>query len=232
MIATPDSYASPWVQFEAGAIWRSSEENSVSALLVKLDPEHLRDTPLSSFQNTKLEQGDVLELLKKIKQALNLELGDDIVEHNFGHVWPDFEKLVSEIEFQDEENAGELEPQDPASVVEDKLEEFERYLAARESTLLTKINELSRDSASHGVAAGIYGQGPFATSTAREAAEILAAVNTDIGSISTKPNNAFLAGLGPPIETTGGIEALYSRTPQNAFDVVRNSSTSSKKKKQ
>lgn len=63
---TKDSYTSPWVNFEAGAI--ALKKARVSAVLFDLEPEVLKG-PLSLFEATKLEEKDFLRLVTNINET-------------------------------------------------------------------------------------------------------------------------------------------------------------------
>ncbi|MCR9270241.1 MAG: toll/interleukin-1 receptor domain-containing protein [Hyphomonadaceae bacterium] len=230
VIATPDSFKSPWVQFEAGAIWRTSQENSVSALLVHLNVDDIRETPLSSFQNTQCDANNVLSLVKKIKQALSIDVGDDVIERNFVGAWREFEQIVTKIDFGEAGESVSSEPRDASDLIEEKLESFERYLAARESALLKKIQELSERSIYTGTAAAISGQGPLATATPQNALDILNSAASRQNAFNIAGKNPFLPETKNYLDTPLGIESLLTPSKDPTPEKKATKKTNTKKK--
>lgn len=94
---TPENINEPWILFEAGALSKALGHSSVCPILFNFSPSELNG-PLSQFQATKLEQGDMLKLLQTINRALGSDaLSDNQLEESFSLWWPKLEEEISSI---------------------------------------------------------------------------------------------------------------------------------------
>ena len=63
LILTPENITSPWIFFEAGALYKGLGKNRICPLLVNLTPDKLLESPLQEFQCTSPEEReDMLKL--------------------------------------------------------------------------------------------------------------------------------------------------------------------------
>lgn len=91
---TPTNLAAPWILFEAGAISKN-ELSRVTAALYKTSASALTG-PLSQFQHTSLEKGDLRRLLAEINEMLDSHkrLSEVKLERAFERNWPALEEAL------------------------------------------------------------------------------------------------------------------------------------------
>lgn len=94
MCMTSSNVGAPWIYFEAGAL--SNLENKVTAFLVDIEPQDLKDGSLSMFQATKFEKNDFYKLLKTINNYDN-KIKDETLKTTFEALWPSIEKDISSV---------------------------------------------------------------------------------------------------------------------------------------
>lgn len=87
---TRDNMASPWLNFEAGALARSLQESKVRPVLLDLLPTDLTG-PLSQFQVTEVrDKSDMLKLVRSINVDCARPLDDARLQRAFDHYWNGF----------------------------------------------------------------------------------------------------------------------------------------------
>jgi hypothetical protein len=95
LILTPENTSSPWLHFEAGAIAKSVAEGRVAPILFNLKQSDIAQ-PLSLFQATLFEKGEMFRLLKTINQAeINDARAEKQLDTVFDRFWPDLEKSIA-----------------------------------------------------------------------------------------------------------------------------------------
>lgn len=91
----PDNLESPYLHYEAGAI-SNVQGAQLFTFLYKVEPIDVKQ-PLSRFQNTKFEEGDILLLMKsinyKLREAGETNLSDGDLEKNFNILY-NFKRAV------------------------------------------------------------------------------------------------------------------------------------------
>jgi len=85
---TKDNLDSKWIHFEAGAIAKT-EDAQVCTFLFDITPANV-EQPLSQFQSTKYEKGDLLKLLKTINTRIGDTGGKALKEQNLESVFTTF----------------------------------------------------------------------------------------------------------------------------------------------
>ncbi len=90
---TPQNVSAPWINFEAGAIAKSLESR-VSCLMVNIKPSDIRG-PLSRYQATKLEKGDIFQLISEINKATDQPLDEKRLTNAFNAMWPQLNEEIS-----------------------------------------------------------------------------------------------------------------------------------------
>lgn len=90
--ATPQSIASPWVLYEAGAISKILDESSLVSILFGVNPADLLHHPLEGFQSARIEKQEILKVL----ESINARLGEEALEKDrlvliFEKWWGDFD---------------------------------------------------------------------------------------------------------------------------------------------
>src|SRR5579862_6685675 len=99
LCATPDSLASRWMHFEAGAAAKDVEHGQVCALLVDVKLSDLQ-LPLEQFQNrSATEKADVLRLVRDLNAGLPAEqqLDPERLARQFDRTWPEFQAGVERV---------------------------------------------------------------------------------------------------------------------------------------
>ncbi len=92
---TQDNMNSPWILFEAGALSKGLSKNRVFTFLADTSFSSLKP-PLSQFNGTCLEEGDVVKMLVSINRALGDRALDGVIlKKAFDAHWP---SLKSELE--------------------------------------------------------------------------------------------------------------------------------------
>lgn len=94
LIVLPENQASPWLNFEAGALSKWVEHASVAPLLFDLQPGDLRG-PLAQFQATLFTRKDVLRLLTAIASATGSKIST--IEKALDFSWVAVESRVKTI---------------------------------------------------------------------------------------------------------------------------------------
>lgn len=103
----PGNQAAPWLNFEAGALSKSVDnEGRVAPLLVQLDRGEISGGPLADFQMTVFEKEDMKRLIQDINKNAETPLDAERLNFNFNQGWPDLAAKVSEIDFPTSEAPG------------------------------------------------------------------------------------------------------------------------------
>jgi hypothetical protein len=100
IVLTKENIRNPWILFEAGGLTKGLSKKSVCTFLVDLEYSDLTP-PLSMFQGTLPNKGDIKNLLRTINKHLDGKRLDDIkFNRTFDHWWDDFiigfTKLIDE----------------------------------------------------------------------------------------------------------------------------------------
>lgn len=91
---TTNNLHEDWILFEAGALSKIVSESNVATFLINLKPSDVTE-PLSIFQATEFERGDVLKLVKAINsQISNARLESEILTKVFDKWWPELEEKI------------------------------------------------------------------------------------------------------------------------------------------
>jgi hypothetical protein len=88
---TPEAQKSPWLAFEAGALWRQTGGTGVVAILAGLATSDIVG-PFAQLQAKRFERRDVRSVCDQIAQATGLE--SKRFQLNFEGIWPALERDV------------------------------------------------------------------------------------------------------------------------------------------
>lgn len=96
---TPENLDSPWLHFEAGALYRQ-QNTRVCTYLYDLDLIDVRE-PLAQFQATKVQKDDTLDLMRTINGIIK-ELGENALpetqlDESFNTWWPKLEQSLRRV---------------------------------------------------------------------------------------------------------------------------------------
>jgi hypothetical protein len=93
----------PWIMFEAGAIFKRSEDSQkrplIWSILFEGEPELLKDTPLKHFQATKFTKEDMYNLVKSIHDVMvdPVYSTGSILNENFDLHWEKLNKGIKQV---------------------------------------------------------------------------------------------------------------------------------------
>ena len=88
---TPEALKSPWLAFEAGALWRQTGGTRVVPLVAGVGPGDVVG-PFAQLQAKRFERRDVRSVCEQIAQATKLE--SKRFQLNFEGIWPSLERDV------------------------------------------------------------------------------------------------------------------------------------------
>lgn len=118
---TKDNLDSKWIHFEAGAISKNSDAY-VCTFLFDITAANV-EQPLSQFQNTRFDKGDMLKLLKTINGIVKDSGGKGMKEANLVSVFDMFwEQLETKLANVPEANENGYEPREDRELLEESLQ--------------------------------------------------------------------------------------------------------------
>lgn len=92
---TPENQQAPWLLFEAGALSKSLNQNSLVPVILGMMPSDLK-SPLSQFQSVESTKEGIFKLLQALNATLSNQLTSERLNRIFERCWPDLhETLVS-----------------------------------------------------------------------------------------------------------------------------------------
>lgn len=99
---TKGNTASPWVAFEAGALFKALGEDHVCPFLI--DPEIDLEQPFSLLQSVGSSRDDILKLVCDINGANSAHgVSSDDLNRRFKKSWPDFRDTLKTVREKEEE---------------------------------------------------------------------------------------------------------------------------------
>lgn len=97
-ILTKESIASPWLNFETGALSKNLGASKVMPILFGVDDADLAALPLNQFQNTKFEREDMRKLMSDLNGLqLLAPLSSENLNDAFDVWWPKLEERIGAI---------------------------------------------------------------------------------------------------------------------------------------
>jgi hypothetical protein len=94
---TKDNIASPWVNFEAGALSKAIDSSKVCPLLFNIKRSEVNG-PLLQFQSTVFEKEDFKKLMTSINSSLDPHaLPVAVFDRSFEKWWPDLEEKINQL---------------------------------------------------------------------------------------------------------------------------------------
>lgn len=115
---TKENLNSPWILFEAGALSRGLNTNSVCTVLIDLNPEDV-DDPLGQLNHTlPTDQSSMLKLIRTLNRGLGEKaLPEELLKYSFDTHWPYFQEKFKEILSLTE--AAELPKKEKSDILEE-----------------------------------------------------------------------------------------------------------------
>jgi len=138
--ADPSNHLSLWLQFELGALAKSTGKWNISVLLNKLKQSELRG-PLTQFSPVTIERNNILRLIEDIHaNCTQIQVSRQELILNLDKTWPEFYQNVNKISMV-APSISKTKPLDP-KVVEDRDEPLEYVNEVGEKILaLVSVNE-------------------------------------------------------------------------------------------
>lgn len=91
LCVTPENADSPWIHFEAGALWKALDTSRVCPYLLDMRPTDLSG-PLAQLQVTTSDKHDTYKLVQTVNSALGKQARpDQLVKRMFDKMWPELE---------------------------------------------------------------------------------------------------------------------------------------------
>jgi TIR domain len=89
---TPDNSQEPWINFEAGALFKSLDHVNVMPFLFRVKPTDIKKGPLTHFQSTAYDQADVRKLIRSLNNACAPRAVEEAkLERTYEKWWPDLQ---------------------------------------------------------------------------------------------------------------------------------------------
>lgn len=95
---TPENLNSPWILFEAGALYKGLSSSRLYTLLIGLDNTDVAD-PLGQFNHTQPNKQDLFRLVESINSSLEekIQLPAERLKSSFDGQWDNFESSLATI---------------------------------------------------------------------------------------------------------------------------------------
>jgi TIR domain len=94
---TPNNLTSAWILFEAGGIAKQVENPLACTLLIGLEPRDV-SKPLSEFQHTRLNEKELLQLVKNLNNAAREGARKDTeIDKAFALCWPEIDAKLGKL---------------------------------------------------------------------------------------------------------------------------------------
>ena len=107
---TPDNFEAPWIVFEAGALSKLKDANVCTLLLRGLRSGNI-EGPLSHFQHTTFNKGDVYKMLAEINEKSGRNKREEAgLKTLFERLWPDLDKQIVELPVDKKDRVAEKRP--------------------------------------------------------------------------------------------------------------------------
>lgn len=94
IMLTKENQTSPWICFEAGAIFTKSEDSYACGLMLDFSADEL-EGPLKSIQQTPFEKKEVFKMLKAINSKCASPLTEERLKRVFDRNWDNLEHELS-----------------------------------------------------------------------------------------------------------------------------------------
>ncbi|HZD54707.1 MAG TPA: TIR domain-containing protein [Candidatus Aquicultoraceae bacterium] len=94
----PGTVDAPWLNFEAGVLWKSLELSKVIPLLVDVEGSQLDRGPLAQFPRAVFDKEDMYRIVETINErAETMKLSEERLRNSFEIWWPKLEQDVGSI---------------------------------------------------------------------------------------------------------------------------------------
>ena len=91
IVVTPENMHSPWINYEAGALFNGLTEARVVPFLVGMGGDEVPEGPLAMFQALRPEKAQLLDLARQMNALLPRPRTDHMLVQRFEKAWQDLE---------------------------------------------------------------------------------------------------------------------------------------------
>ena len=147
---TKDNLNSAWLNFEAGALSKTIDNNYVAPLLFDVKPSDLKDSPISQFQATSFTEEDMRRLVETLNVATGNYLTSTRLDKAFKLCYPDLDKSISNLKnenIEDENEGDEKSAHLETNILEELLEmtrNTQRLLGNTDTKLYGNIDTVQK----------------------------------------------------------------------------------------
>jgi hypothetical protein len=123
---TPTNSQAPWLNYEAGALAKTTGQTSVRTVLLGLKPRDLPSgAPLSNFQHTNaVEKEEMFSLVESIHiRSGRTSVPLNKVQWAFEQAWPELETALKAIDLNQDTAPPQVEERDEKTLLQDVLRE-------------------------------------------------------------------------------------------------------------
>jgi hypothetical protein len=150
---TPENYERPWLNFEAGALSKSVNQEMVCTYLFGLKPVDVTG-PLSEFQHTLATKDETRKLLGTLNKAMNDKaLTEGKLSQAFDVWWPSLEKSLASI-------PASVSTKNPARPSEEMIEEILNIVREQARTTQKFMSDLQWAEMQKGYYTSLYSNPP------------------------------------------------------------------------
>ncbi len=95
---TQKNLNAPWILYEAGCLSKTFKDTYACPILLDLQPNDIKDSPLSQFQAIDLHKDKLFKLILKINESFSKEsISKERLKRSFEKWYPDLEKKLSNL---------------------------------------------------------------------------------------------------------------------------------------
>jgi hypothetical protein len=144
---TEETHGSAWINFEAGALWKTLADQSLIHVVLLDNKRVDLNKPLGSFQSTLVESEDMFKLVSGINLASSRPQSAANLRIVFDKRWPELETALKRATEDDPGVAVKPSVQSPQEMILDRLASFDRtaaQLLAQMGRLEGRVEGLAR----------------------------------------------------------------------------------------
>jgi hypothetical protein len=118
---TPNNLTAPWILFEAGGVSKTVDKPLACTLLIGLEPSDV-SKPLGEFQHTRLEEKELLDMVKTLNTAAGENSRKDAeIDKAFKLCWPELSERLKNLPEDGPTERPERSPSDMFAEILDTL---------------------------------------------------------------------------------------------------------------
>jgi hypothetical protein len=144
---TKDNLSAPWLNFEAGALSKTIENNFVAPFLFDVKPSELKGLPISQFQATSFSKEDLRRLMGTLNAAVNNLLPETRLLSTFDIWYPVLEGKLNDLRSEPIDETSESLTNVQPDLLEELLEmtrNTQRLLGNTDVKLVNNFEQLQK----------------------------------------------------------------------------------------